>query len=427
MTKLVPKLRFSGFSGEWEDKELGSLYTFFSTNSFPRDKLNYENGTVKNIHYGDIHTKFSIHFDITKERVPYINKFVDITRIKNEYYCLEGDIVFADASEDLDDIGKSIELTNLNNENLLAGLHTLLARQKEEKLIKGFAGYLFKSNLIRNQIKREAQGTKVLGISVRRLENIIIIFSKEPKEQQKIANCLSSLDNLIEVQDKKVDALAKYKKGLMQKLFPTNDEKIPKLRFKGFSGEWKEKKLEEIFNYKNGGSFEKNITENGSYYLITLNSIDIKGKLKKEHKTINKQSIFLEKNNLIMVLSDVAYGNFLGLTAIIPENNKYILNQRMGALSLNTDDNIQFIRFFINFNQKYFKNHGHGSSQQNLSKGDILTFIIKTPTILQEQQKIANILNSLDNLIEVQNKNIQILKTHKKGLIQQLFVNSEVN
>jgi type I restriction enzyme S subunit len=192
MSRLVPKLRFKEFSGEWEDNRLGNVYKFFPTKSFPRDKLNYEKGKVKNIHYGDIHTKFSTLFDITKETVPYINQSVNISNIKKNSYCLEGDIVFADASEDLDDIGKSIELINLNNESLLAGLHTLLARQIEKNIIKGFTGYLFKSNSIRNQIKREAQGAKVLGLSVRKLENISISFPKEKKEQQKIASCLSA-------------------------------------------------------------------------------------------------------------------------------------------------------------------------------------------------------------------------------------------
>jgi type I restriction enzyme S subunit len=168
------------------------VYKFFPTKSFPRDKLNYEKGKVKNIHYGDIHTKFSTLFDITKETVPYINQSVNISNIKKNSYCLEGDIVFADASEDLDDIGKSIELINLNNESLLAGLHTLLARQIEKNIIKGFTGYLFKSNSIRNQIKREAQGAKVLGLSVRKLENISISFPKEKKEQQKIAKWVKS-------------------------------------------------------------------------------------------------------------------------------------------------------------------------------------------------------------------------------------------
>ena len=176
--KNVPKLRFPEFrdTGEWEKKKLGDLYSFKSTNSFSRDQLNYENGVVKNIHYGDIHTKFSTLFNIKNETVPFVNPAESLGRIKPDCYCVESDIIFADASEDLEDIGKSIEIVNLNNEKLISGLHTLLARQKNNNFIVGFAGYLFKSNWIRNQIKKESQGTKVLGISATRLSNINISF-----------------------------------------------------------------------------------------------------------------------------------------------------------------------------------------------------------------------------------------------------------
>ncbi len=222
----VPKLRFPEFkdSGEWEVEPFGDIYTFKTTNSFSRSKLNYEKGTVKNIHYGDIHTKFSTLFDITKENVPYINLDVPIDRIDRDNYCIEGDMVFADASEDLEDVGKSIEIVNVNNEKLLSGLHTFLARQIDNKLIIGFGGYLFKSDIIRNKIKNEAQGAKVLGISKGRISTIKIPYPKNKKEQQKIASCLSSLDELITAETEKIEQLEKHKKGLMQGLFPEINE-----------------------------------------------------------------------------------------------------------------------------------------------------------------------------------------------------------
>ena len=83
----VPKLRFSEFSGEWEDKKFGDIYTFLQTNSFSRALLNYDSGEVKNIHYGDIHTKFKSNFYIQNEKVPFINIDIDITNIKDENYC----------------------------------------------------------------------------------------------------------------------------------------------------------------------------------------------------------------------------------------------------------------------------------------------------------------------------------------------------
>jgi type I restriction enzyme, S subunit len=220
--ETAPKYRFKEFekNGDWILEPFYKVYNFLVTNSYSREFLNYENGKVKNIHYGDIHTKFSTLFDITKERVPYINPDISIERIREECYCLEGDIIFADASEDLNDVGKSIEIVNLNGEKLLSGLHTLMARQIDKKLEIGFGGHLFKSDRIRKQIQKEAQGAKVLGISGTRISNIEIYYPENPKEQQKIASCLSSLDALITAQAEKTEQLKWHKKGLMQGLFP---------------------------------------------------------------------------------------------------------------------------------------------------------------------------------------------------------------
>src|SRR5690606_22547308 len=182
--KNVAILRFPGFEGEWGKAKLGEIMQFKVTNSFSRENLNYDIGTVKNIHYGDIHTKFQTLFDITKEVVPYINEEIGIDKISDESYCREGDIVFADASEDLNDVGKSIEILNLNDEKLLAGLHTLLARPKENIFHLGFNGYLFKSSLVRRQIQKESHGTKVLSINVGRISKIELFFPLV-NEQQK--------------------------------------------------------------------------------------------------------------------------------------------------------------------------------------------------------------------------------------------------
>ena len=214
----VPKLRFGEFEGEWVERLYGDIYSFYSTNSLSRDKLNYEDGDVKNIHYGDIHTKFSTIFDIEKEKVPFINRDVDLSKVKDESYCQEGDLVIADASEDYADIGKTIELKNLNNEKLLAGLHTFLARPNKEKITIGFMGYLLQSWKIRKQVMTIAQGTKVLSLSSKRLANLKIDLPLE-FEQQKIANFLTSIDQKINQLTQKKTLLESYKKGVMQKIF----------------------------------------------------------------------------------------------------------------------------------------------------------------------------------------------------------------
>ncbi|TDE00819.1 restriction endonuclease subunit S [Flavobacterium sandaracinum] len=203
---------------DWEEKKIKELFSFKITNSFSREQLNHKNGKVKNIHYGDIHTRFQTLFDIEKEEVPYINPDVNINKINEENYCAIGDMIFADASEDLIDVGKSIEIVNLNNQKLLAGLHTILARPISNTFSIGFCGYLFKSDRIRTQIQKESQGSKVLSISAVRLSNIS--FSIPCIEEQiKITNFLSSIDSKIDIETRFLQKLEQQKKFLLQNLF----------------------------------------------------------------------------------------------------------------------------------------------------------------------------------------------------------------
>jgi type I restriction enzyme S subunit len=447
----VPKLRFPEFrdAGEWEKKPLGEVYSFKVTNSFSRDKLNYEKGLVKNIHYGDIHTKFSTLFDIRKEMVPFINSSEAIGKIKSDSYCIEGDMVFADASEDLNDVGKSIEIVNLNNEKLLSGLHTLLARQKKAKLVIGFGGYLFKSNGIRTGIKKEAQGAKVLGVSAGRLSNINIYFPTDKKEQQKIADCLASTDELIAAQSQKLDTLKAHKKGLMQQLFPAKGETVPKLRFPEFrdAGEWEKKPLGEVYSFKVTNSFsrdklnyEKGLVKNIHYGDIHtkfstlfdirkemvpfINSSEAIGKIKSDSYCIEGDMVFADASE---DLNDVGKS-----IEIVNLNNEKLLSGLHTLLARQKK-----AKLVIGFGGYLFKSNGirtgikkeaQGAKVLGVSAGRLSNINIYFPTDKKEQQKIADCLASTDELIAAQSQKLDTLKAHKKGLMQQLFPSvDEVN
>ena len=116
---LVPKLRFKEFKDEWKAISLKKAFTFFSTNSLSRADLTPD-GLIKNIHYGDIHQKFNNILDVEKEKLPYINPNIELT-IKNNL-CQSGDLIFADASEDYEGIGKAIEIINVGNNKVVSGL-----------------------------------------------------------------------------------------------------------------------------------------------------------------------------------------------------------------------------------------------------------------------------------------------------------------
>jgi len=203
---------------EWEEKRFEELYKFVRTNSYSRDKLNYTAGAIYNIHYGDIHTKFKSRFELNDEVVPFINSVVDISRYAKEDYLEKGDLVIADASEDYNDIGKTIEVVNIGGKKVLAGLHTFLAKLKSNKIVVGFISHYVMSWDYRYQVMRIAQGTKVLSISKSRLSELKL---KLPctKEQTKIANFLTAIDDKINVVARQIDKLKEWKKGLLQQMF----------------------------------------------------------------------------------------------------------------------------------------------------------------------------------------------------------------
>ncbi len=424
--KNVPKLRFTEFNNdeEWEIKPFNSLYEFKTTNTFSRDFLNYETGSVKNIHYGDIHTKFSTLFNLENENVPFVNQSVNLKRISDENYCKEGDLVFADASEDLKDVGKHIEIINLNNEKVLAGTHTLLARKINHEIITGFAGFLFNSTSIRKQIQKEAQGTKVLGISGTRLANIQIYFPKSKAEQQKIGACLSYLDKLIQNESSKLEAYKQHKDGLLQQLFPRNGESLPTLRFEEFCEEWENIKLSKIAKPVK----KKNTDQNKILVLSLSNEYGLVSQVDYFQKKIagdnTDKYIVLQKNDFVYndrITKNSTYGTIKRLSLY----DEGIVSPIYKCFRFEKNQNPVFWEYF--FESKSYENEirqiineGARAGRYNISTDSFLSINVMLPSHL-EQEKIASCLTSLDETITSQNNYIECLKEHKKGLMQQLF------
>jgi type I restriction enzyme S subunit len=407
---LVPELRFPEFRKEceWKEELFSKLYSFIVTNSLSRDKLNYSEGEVKNIHYGDIHTKFATLFDVTKEKVPYINEDVPLDGYGKESFCVEGDMVFADASEDLEGVGKGIEVYKLNKERVLAGLHTLHARQTDKKLALGFGGYLFLSDRIRSQIKRESQGAKVLGISGPRLSNVQVCYPSSKDEQQKIAACLSSVDALLAAERDKLVALRDHKKGLMQRLFPAEGKKVPELRFPGFGGEWGKRSLGAICDMKAGAFIQAADillkSDDGLYPCYGGNG------LRGYTESFTHDGVFplIGRQGALCGNVTLSAGRFHATEHALVVSNKFGVEV----------DTLWMYHMLVHAN---LNQYAIGQAQPGVSVEGLAKVLVPFVESIEEQHEIAHCLTSLDDRITLQADRIEILEAHKKGLMQGLF------
>lgn len=240
------------------------------------------------------------------------------------------------------------------------------------------------------------------------------------EEQQKIADCLSSIDELITAESKKLYAFKAHKKGLIQQLFPAKDESLPKLRFPYFhhAGNWKIKLLGNLIKYKNGIAHEQHISDIGKYIVVNSKFISTEGVVR---KFTNDGFCIAKKGNILMVLSDVPNGKAIAKCFLVDRDELYTVNQRICII--NPEENIsEFIYYTIDRNPFYL-NFDDGIKQTNLRKDDVLACPIFVPPSENEQQKIAEVIASVDNLIISQSKKLDVLKNHKKGLMQQLFPN----
>lgn len=212
----VPEIRFAGFTDDWEQRKFKNTFDFLQNNALSRAELSDEQGSAMNVHYGDILVKFGEVLDVGSESLPYI---MDESTVKkySSSKLQNGDIIIADAAED-ETVGKCTEIANLQEETVLAGLHTIPVRTKG-KFSCGYLGYYMNSNSYHDQLLPLMQGTKVSSISKSAIQDTIILYPKSAEEQKQIGDFFRNLDTLITLHQRKSDTLQKLKKAMLQKMF----------------------------------------------------------------------------------------------------------------------------------------------------------------------------------------------------------------
>ena len=249
-----------------------------------------------------------------------------------------------------------------------------------------------------------------------------------PEEQQKIANCLSSMDDLIAAQARKLDALKTHKKGLMQQLFPREGETVPRLRFPEFqnAGEWERKTLKDIAEVSSGSTPLRSNPEfftEGSIPWVKTTDLNNSFIIETEEKITPKARARINPAGSVLV---AMYGGFnqIGRTGCLSVSAA--TNQAISVLVVDRKVALfVYVLAWMNAKVEDWKRIASSSRKDpNITGSDVAKFPITFPET-QEQKRIADCLTSLDDLIAAQTQKLQILKTHKKGLMQQLFPSPE--
>ena len=190
----VPEIRFKGFTDPWEQRKLDEAFDFtVPNNTLSRAELNQESGSVRNVHYGDVLIKYGSVLDAQNDELPFITG-----RSKDDFkgaLLQNGDIIIADTAED-ETTGKVCEIVNIQDKDVVAGLHTMVCRPKN-KTAEGYFGYYMNSSSYHHQLLPLMQGIKVLSLSKTNVQKTTVKYPKDKAEQQKIADCLRRIDTLI--------------------------------------------------------------------------------------------------------------------------------------------------------------------------------------------------------------------------------------
>ena len=405
-----PSLRFPEFTGEWEKCKVSDLLDFYPTNSLSWDKLEYGTNAIQNLHYGLIHVGLPTMVDLSKDKLPNV---VNGNTPKNYELCQEGDVAFADASEDTNEVAKAVEFYNLNGNKAICGLHTIHGRDNHQRTIVGYKGYAFSSISFHHQIRRIAQGTKIYSINCKNFSECYVgIPSKE--EQSKIATLLRLIDERIAVQNRLIDRLQSLIKGIMVKLQQQGLSK----------GTWKRVPLSSILK-------ERTELNEG---LLPVYSVSVSQGVVNQMEYLGRSFAAKDTSKYhVAHFGDLIYtksptGSFP--YGIVKQNSNRYKVAVSPLYGVYTPANY-FTGVFL---QEYFKsevntfNYLHSLIQKgakntiNITNQRFLDNYILIPTDSNDLQQISNLLLRLNAKKDLMQNMLQQYQEQKQYLLRQMFI-----
>lgn len=419
MVKELKHTEIGDIPVDWELQTFDETFRVISNNTLSRENLNNRGGAVRNIHYGDILTKFPEVLDCNEEEIPYVN---ELSLLSSSTQLLQdGDIVVADTAED-ETVGKVIEVQNLGDSKLVAGLHTIPCRVKKGDFAPGWLGYYMNSDLFHNQILPYITGIKVSSISKGAISETLILVPPFD-EQEKIVQSLNKIQLLMTSETKVVNKIKLVKNGCLSKMFPQKDDTVPEMRLPGFTEAWEQRKLGDVCSRVQGND--------GRMELPTLTISASNGWMKQEDRFSGNIAGKEQKNYTLLHKGELSYNH--GNSKLAKYGTVFSLQSYEEALvprvyhSFKVEEgNTDFIEYYFATKLpdrelgKLISSGARMDGLLNIGYKEFMGIQLLFPKT-KEQECIANYFRNLDHLITLHQCKCDKYSNIKKGMMSDLL------
>lgn len=410
----APTFRFKGYTDDWVQRKLGEVLQF--QNGFNGGREAYGEGTAF-ISVMDILNNQFITYDCIRGKATVTDD--ELERFSVRY----GDVLFQRSSENVEDAGTSNVYVD-NERTAIFGGFVIRGRQVAPYSPR-FMKYLLDTKAVRNQITKKAQGAQHVNVSQETLQDVQITLPSQ-REQEAVESCLCNLDNLIALHQRKCDALKDLKKGMLQKMFPKEGAKFPEFRFKGFTGDWVQRKLGDVGNAKSGIGFpdaEQGGEEGIPFFKVSDMNLDgNENELIRANNYVTQEQVKRKRWN---VIDDVPAIFFAKVGAAVMLNRK-----RLVKMPFLLDNNTMAYIFDSNvwdseFGKTLFETIDLTKLTQvgalpSYNASDVEDISLMMPS-RKEQSRIGEYFSNLDTLIALHQRKCDALKELKKGMLQKMF------
>ncbi|MGZ9763188.1 restriction endonuclease subunit S [Mycoplasma sp. 5912] len=416
MDKKVPSLRFNGFEDEWEQQLFKDIYVLGKSGGTPLT-------TNKKYYSGNI--PFLTIKDITNSE-----KLIKNTEKRISEEGLNNSNAWLVPRNSLNmSIYASIGKIAINKENLATSQAIFSFILKNNKLLDFYFYNLFFKNFKRHWNKVLSTGTQP-NLSSEMVNKAKIWKSSNERENILIGSIFSSLDSLLLLHQQKYDFLMNIKSTLLSKMFPNQNSKFPNIRFSEFTHAWEQEVLESLFDSYGGTSLEDYFDNFSPYKVISIGSFAENFTYRDQGLRIdlNEKSskYILKKGDLAMIMNDkTPEGKIIGSCLLIDKDDTFIYNQRTQKLSPRDDKiNSSFAYILLNYkrNRNKIIRDSQGKTQIYINWSSVKNITHKITSSLPEQQKISQLFSSLDSILSLHQRKLQIIKNIKKKMLEKMFV-----